>query len=325
MRLILHLANLFLRGTALMLGLVAAVMGLACLGGAFSVKLDALTHVAPVWLVLGLAGMTLACIFARDGERRAVMGLAAVGVLSTAVLIVPEVLSALHRPAKPIPGQTVKLIQFNVWGENNNPKATADWILAQNADVVMIEEGGGSAFPIVRALGKAYPNHLTCRDRHGCDTWIFSRWPLLAHRSFTEDKLPLFGAWATLDHPKGPFTVAATHFIWPFPGGPQQAQSRLLVKTLSPFPKDSLILTGDFNSTPWSWSLRRQDKALGLKRRTRALASWPSGEFSRVASAPFPILPIDHVYAGKVWKTVKVERGPKLGSDHRAVVITLTR
>ena len=325
MRMILHLANLFARGTALMLGVVAAITGLACLGGVFSDKLDALTHVAPIWLCLGLAAMVLAGLVSRDGERRAIISLAAVGVLSTALLIVPEVLSALHRPAKPVAGATVKVVQFNVWGENNNPKITADWVLAQKADVVMIEEGGGTAFPVVRALAKAYPHHLTCRDRQGCDTWIFSRWPLLAHRSFTEDNLPLFGAWATLDHPRGPFTVAATHFVWPIPAGRQQAQSRLLVKILSPFPKDTLIVTGDFNSTPWSFSLRRQDKALGLQRRTRALASWPSGEFSRVASAPFPILPIDQVYAGKAWKTVKVERGPSLGSDHRPVVVTLTR
>jgi endonuclease/exonuclease/phosphatase (EEP) superfamily protein YafD len=142
---------------------------------------------------------------------------------------------------------------------------------------------------------------------------------------FSQEGQALSGGWATVRHPNGAFTVAATHFGWPFPAGPQQAQSRRLVASLERFPHDTLILTGDFNSTPWSWSLRRQDKALGLERRTRALASWPSGAFSRVAHAPFPFLPIDHVYAGKAWKTVKVARGPVLGSDHRPVVVILSR
>lgn len=325
MRLILDLVLLLIRGTALMLGLVSALIGMACLGGAFSDKLDALNHVAPVWLCLGLAAMVLASLFARGAERKAVLALGAVGVLSITFLIGPELASTFRQPAKPAPGATIKLIQFNLWGENNAPQATADWLLAQNADIIQVEEGSGNAFAITRALGQAYPHHTACRQRRGCDTWIFSRWPLTDERNFLQDDPSLYGAWARIDHPGGAFTVAATHFVWPIPAGPQQAQSRLLGKILAPFPQETLIVTGDFNSTPWSWSLKRQDKALGLERRTRALASWPSGRFSRIASAPFPILPIDHVYAGKAWKTVKVERGPALGSDHRPVVVTLTR
>ena len=35
------------------------------------------------------------------------------------------------------------------------------------------------------------------------------------------------------------------------------------------------------------------------------------------------VLPIDHVYAGPGWRTVSVQRGPKLGSDHYPVIVTL--
>lgn len=325
MRLILHLASLLVRGTALMLGLVGAVLGLACLGGAFSDRLDALTHAAPVWLGLGVGGLLLSLAFARDAERRALAALAAVAIAANAVLIVPELLAAARPTAKAQPGRTLKLIQFNVWADNDDPAATLDWILAQKADLVMIEEGDDRARSIVVGLDRAYPHRTRCRFRYSCDSWIFSRWPIADQRAFGEDNLGLAGAWATLRHPDGDFTVAATHFLWPYPAGPQQAQSRTLVNTLARFPRDSLILAGDFNSTPWSFTLRRQDRALGLERRTRALASWPSGDFSRVARAPFPVLPIDHVYAGGAWKTVKVERGPVLGSDHRPVVVTLTR
>ena len=41
-------------------------------------------------------------------------------------------------------------------------------------------------------------------------------------------------------------------------------------------PTDDVIVAGDFNSTPWSFSLRRQDRWFGLERRTRALPSWPA-------------------------------------------------
>lgn len=326
MRVILHLANLFLRGTALMLCLVGAVTGLACLGGAFSNTLDALTHAAPIWLACGLAGLALALACSHDIERKALVGIGLVGMISILVLMAPELFSTLHRPAKPAKGEaTLKVVQFNLWADNHDPEATAAWLLKQNADIVVTEESGGAALPVLRALKKAYPYRIPCHVGYGCDTRIHSRWPVVAEHGFYEDDEGLVGAWATLRHPLGDLTVVGVHFVWPIPAGQWQAQSRMLARKLKPFPKDTLIVTGDFNSTPWSWGLRRQDKALGLERRTRALASWPNGAFSRVAKAPFPILPIDHVYAGKAWKTVKVERGPSLGSDHRPVVVTLTR
>ena len=134
----------------------------------------------------------------------------------------------------------------------------------------------------------------------------------------------LAGAWATWSSPQGPFTVVGVHYTWPFPAGPQQQMTLRLADVLEDFPKDRLIVSGDFNSTPWSFSLRRQDRLFGLERRTRALASWPAGRFSRLRiSMPFPVLPIDHVYAGDGWRTVSVKRGPKLGSDHYPVVVTL--
>ena len=38
---------------------------------------------------------------------------------------------------------------------------------------------------------------------------------------------------------------------------------------------------------------------------------------------PFPFLPIDHVYAGRDWRTVRVQRGPRLDSDHYPVIVRL--
>jgi endonuclease/exonuclease/phosphatase (EEP) superfamily protein YafD len=326
MSLILNLAGLFLRGTALMFGLVGAVAGLACWGGLFSDRLDALTHAAPIWLCCALAGLVLALAFSRNSERRALAGIATVGVAALLALMAPELLSTPRAPERPSAGAaTLKLVQFNLWAENRDPGDTAAWLVAQNADIVITEESGARAMPIVRALKKTYPYSSACPSLGGCDTRIFSRWPIVRNDHFVGYAERVTGAWATVRHPHGNFTVVGSHFSWPYPVGTWRRQSRLLTAGVAAFPKDSLIIAGDFNSTPWSWSLRRQDKALGLERRTRALASWPTGDFSRVASAPFPVLPIDHVYAGKAWKTVKVERGPSLGSDHRPVVVTLAR
>jgi endonuclease/exonuclease/phosphatase (EEP) superfamily protein YafD len=84
-----------------------------------------------------------------------------------------------------------------------------------------------------------------------------------------------------------------------------------------------MVLGGDFNSTPWSFQRRRDDQALGLIRRDRALWSWPTGEGQPRLPAPFPFLPLDHIYAGPGWATTSVRRGPRLGSDHYPIIVTL--
>jgi endonuclease/exonuclease/phosphatase (EEP) superfamily protein YafD len=324
MRLIVQLLSLLVRGTALMLGLVGAGMATACLGGVFSDRLDAFTHAMPLWLAMGVGAVVLGGFFARDSERWVMVGLGAATLVACGALMGPELWAAYKfKPSTEAPSD-LKIIQFNVWHENRSPKKSLDWLLAQDADVVVLEEGGGDALPVVKALRAEYP-FASCDKASRCETWIFSRKKMVVRGGMPSEMPYLSGSWATLADPKGPFTVVGVHYTWPIPAGPQQAQGRKLAGALEQFDRKSLILTGDFNSTPWSFTLKRQDKALGLRRWTLAMPSWPAGKFSRVAPAPAPFLPIDHVYAGDQWHAVKVERGPALGSDHRPMVVTFRR
>ncbi len=325
MDLLLRLLSLFFRGTGLMLGVVGAGFAVACLGGVFSDRLDAFTHLTPLWLAMGVGAIILGWIFARQGERGAIVGLGGAAVLACAILMGPELLAAAGAKRLASRPDDLKIIQFNIWHENETPELALRWLLDENADVVVIVEGGGMSGRAVKGLKAYYPFSVTCDGKKHCATMIFSRKRMLARNGFYPEGRELAGAWATLADPKGDFTVAGIHYVWPMPAGPQQQQGKRLVEAMARFDKSDTILTGDFNSTPWSFTLKRQDKALGLERRTRAIPSWPSGRFSRLANAPAPFLPIDHVYAGKAWKTVSVVRGPALGSDHRPIIVKLRR
>jgi len=134
------------------------------------------------------------------------------------------------------------------------------------------------------------------------------------------------GAWARFGEGGDGFTVVATHYTWPIPAGPQQAQSRRLSDFLNELDRSSLIVAGDFNSTPWSFALRRQDGRFALRRLTRGKFTWPTARFkSWGLASPLPFLPLDHVYVGKAWRATSVSLGPSLGSDHRPVVVMLER
>lgn len=326
MKPLLKLLSGLARAGALLLAAGCTAVLLAAQGGRFSDRLDILTHFTP-WLLAGaLVAVAVWALAGRQG--RLTPGLALVGGLSAMMLMGPELVAAAGQKRAPVDGPTLKIIQFNLWGRNRDPEATTRWILEEDPDIVVFQEGFARSGGVARALAGRYPHRTTCAEPRACSTMILAKRAPVAEGGLQAgvSEAKLSGAWATFKGSRGTYTVVGTHYTWPVPAGPQQQQTLRLAKVLEAFPKESLIVVGDFNSTPWSFSLRRQDRLFGLERRTRALFTWPAGRFSgHDFAAPFPILAIDQVYAGSDWKTVAVRRGPALGSDHYPVVAQLTR
>lgn len=306
---------------ALALVVTGALAALAAHGGRVSDRLDVAAHFAPIQLWMVLAGAALTLLTPRSRLRAATVGIAAVGAPLALLLVWPELTRAESRaPAGAAADLT--LIQFNIWGgRNRDLEGTLDWLYAQDADVVVMQEVKPR---VLDAVARRGGYHVTCERRYRCETVILSKTaPLETGVPGVARRAHPSSARATLSLPDGSrFTLVGVHYTWPIPAGPQQAQGRKLSATLGEFAKDRLIVSGDFNSTPWSFSRRREDHAFGLERRTRMLFSWPANR-SGGAASPLPFLPIDHVYAGPAWRTVSVERGPRLGSDHYPVVVRL--
>ncbi|MHB8529437.1 MAG: endonuclease/exonuclease/phosphatase family protein [Caulobacteraceae bacterium] len=318
-----------LRAFAFLLACASALFALASIGGAFSDRLDVLTHFTPFYLVGGIAALTLALICGAGQGWREGLFFSVIAIAVPAAMMAPDLLAAVIAPRAAPSGQVLKIIQFNLWSENRDPAGTAAWIARQDADVVVVEEAvdGGALVPA--ALAHLYPYQTRCTPRPACTTLILSKVPPTSAGAFPSPDYDSLhsGAWASFGAGEAAYTVVGTHLTWPFPPGLQRAQAQRLVTDLAPLDKRSLVLAGDFNSTPWSFTLRRLDAGLGLIRRTHAVFSWPArtyGHRHRLVT-PFPLLPIDHVFAGQGWKTVSVRRGPRLGSDHFPVVVVLAR
>ena len=308
-----------LTGLMLLIAIGCAGWAFAAQGGRWSARLDVLTHFLP--MILGVAAITvLYAIFAEPLlAKLALVGFGGAGMVLAGWLIAPEYL-ARRAPdaAADTPGQ-IKVIQLNAWRGNRDPEGTVRWLLAQDADIIVLQEAD-IVGPLLK-LRSAY--HASC---DGCPVVIFSKAkPDVLHTPTPDDKrLGAPTAGVTLRDAQGEFTVIGTHYTWPVHGGLQQSQSRSLARLLAGFPTQRLILTGDFNSTPWSFSRRRDDAMFGLERLTRGMFTWPARNIPKHGrGTPFPLLPIDHVYAGSGWRTVKVERGPRTGSDHYPVIVIL--
>lgn len=315
------------RAILLLAAFLTLAIGLLAWGGVVNAALDGLTHFAPFGLLLAGACGVFAGLF-DAGRRPGFLRLAGGAAFAWGLLMVPELMAAVSGWRTEPAGPGVKIIQFNVWGDDLQAERKLAWLRGQGADVIVLEEVSPASGPILDGLRDLYPYQVTCEKRpYPCSVMILARRSAQAEGHFSgKGPWQANTAWARFASPEGPFTVMGVHMVWPTPDGHQQRQQKTLAAQAKAFDARTLIVAGDFNSTPWSFSLRRLDKALGLPRRTRALASWPSGQFTRFhLTAPMPAFPIDHIYAGPAWRTVRIDRGPNLGSDHFPIVVTLTR
>ncbi len=287
----------------------ALAAGLAQLGRR-SLVWDVLAHAAPFYLGGGLIALAAALLF-HDRYRTfgLISGLAA--VIAAGLLMAPEYLRETG-PAAPRSAPTIKVIQFNIWGGAGGVERPAAWLAAERPDVVIVEETNRQ---VLDALVQTTGMHLTIGRSN---VVILSRDPPVSQvLPIGDADGPMGMVGAVLRSAGRNYTVLGVHYPWPTERD-RLGQAEPLIRIIRGFPSATTIVSGDFNSAPWSFARQREDRAFGLIRRTRALYSWPANRH-----LPFPILPIDHVYAGSGWATVKVERGPNLGSDHYPVVVTL--
>lgn len=305
-----------------------AALSLGALAGAFSPRLDLLTHFTPIYLALGVVGLATSFLAPRR-VRGTSIGLAVLTVLACGALMVPEYAARLADRAPTNAADQLKVLQFNAYGGYGQDRsAAADWIVAQNPDVIVLEEAGGLDVPVA-AKGGYYVNFGSTAamilgrskavSNNAPDWGIISALP-------PEKRFYALVSRASFRDRHGSYTVMGVHRPWPMHTAQTAAHAAELRQLLATYGASTAIVAGDFNSTPWSYDLRRLDRSLPVTRRTRAVFSWPAALISHnKIPTPIPLLPIDQVYAGSAWKTVKVERGPNLGSDHYPVVVTLAR
>lgn len=298
--------------------LTCATAAVASWLGRESLRFDVLAHFAPIWFAVGVVGL-LASLILRGGDRVLFVGAGLVAVVAASGLILPELIrSTGPKAGKDAPGQ-IKVIQFNVWHHNRGYAAIVDWLAREDADIVILEE----TTPGLRtALAARQRWRIACPE---CEVMILARRAPVSTapvRTVTKSQGPLTRA--TYRDDLGEFTVLGVHYAWPTDPDVQQLQEQRLAEVIGKFPRSRTIVAGDFNSAPWSFSRRRWDREFGLFRRDRALPTWPGRQANRFRwLGLFSFLPIDHVYAGDGWATVSVRRGPRLGSDHYPVVVTL--
>ncbi len=79
-------------------------------------------------------------------------------------------------------------------------------------------------------------------------------------------------------------------------------------------------MTGDFNSTPWSWPVRRLLSSTDLLNSQVGFGLQPS--FSAETNLLLRV-PIDHLFHSPALEVTDRQLGPPLGSDHFPLIVDL--
>lgn len=292
----------------------AVLLALAAWGGAFSPLLDGLNHFAPIWLLASL-GAGLACFLIGARGWAAYCLLAA---LAHGAIMAPEFLRPTSPRATGASERTIRVVWLNTWMGSRPTEEVLHYLATSGADFVLVSELHDEGQEGFRRLREAYPTMIRCEGGHECNTMVFAKRPALDQ----ETNPGLRASVGEFDVDGARLRLIAAHLARPNPPAGQQREFQALAETIGDAPED-VILAGDFNSTPWSFALRRFDEASGLECLTRALPTWPAQAWTRLrlpAIAPF--LPIDHVYSGSRWRLVSLRRGPRTSSDHYPIEAT---
>lgn len=293
--------------------------------GEASWLLDLTSHFRIQYLFTALILLVLSTLLHPSNKN--LSGALAVTVVINALVLWPYLFPSQPKNAKNTPADFT-VLQLNLWQSNDTCQETLDWVLSVDANIVAMQEVDANCFP---ALAKenfqtAYPYQVHAPQSR---IMLASKTPLESRIEFASkaNKAIIIADTKIDDHP---LRLMTTHTQSPSKGAEASAnQLEHLQKLaqLSNTAPDSLVVLGDFNTTPFSHAYRTlinnsnlQDTMAAYGLKPSFPARCPVKQFPHKPNFPFALIPIDHIlYQGNI-APLERKTGPRLGSDHYPII-----
>jgi len=256
-------------------------------------------------------------------------------------LVASYYLYTLHQPFVPKPlsqdkNSSLKLIQFNLNFENRRMDEVVAYLKYSSADIITLQEVTTShqmrlealkeenfsiefsqEYPYVGWKKGAYPYQRYCEFSSVGAVAILSKHQFNIEKSACLHKQGLL--WSEVKVNEKHINIVSIHTYWPYPfKQPEQVQD---IKPIFAHIKTPTIVAGDFNTVPWSHTVKEIEKASNTK--IIEGLRWTIELKDQLPNFPYIKLPIDHVLISKEFETVGIYVDKNLGSDHFPVVTTL--
>ncbi|MFT4148096.1 MAG: endonuclease/exonuclease/phosphatase family protein [Micrococcaceae bacterium] len=230
--------------------------------------------------------------------------------LVAALMFIPQLLPTKANTAS----NALTVATSNIDADNKDPQAAVQSIIAQNADLVGIEELEGTAGEeVVSAMNAAYPyNHVFGTVA------LWSKYPITDGEA--ADMPTNYGRVLTseVDLPQGKTQVYVSHMGSYRPSEHAQRDEMLdqISQVMKTDPNDKAIIMGDFNASTYDSHFQE------------VLHAWPETKnehFGMGFTWPtfFPATKIDHVFY-KGFTNGTSHTFTAQGSDHKAIKATIS-
>lgn len=210
-----------------------------------------------------------------------------------------------------------KLVLCNVLSSNPTPTRVRDFLLQEQADLVVLLEIQPDWLPLLAPVLDQYAGQVLLPHRRGnFGMAVLSRRPLTNTRVLDGETMPIILADTEVAGKK--LHVVGAHPIPPV--GAEQAARRngqigQVGKYLQSCPRPFALL-GDLNNTPWSPSLAPiRDVSVTARAGFGLHSSWPTNLPAWLR------IPIDQCYVSEGVRVVDFRLGPDVGSDHFPIVV----
>ncbi len=344
MRVILGLLRFF----AALLILASALPAILALFGFAVPQFDLFNHLQLLLFFGTLAGAILALLLFGPWWR----AFAVLGFLASAWTFVPEWLSSLAPRQAVSDTTTVKVMTHNIFGLNYDLQRVNDAIRAEDPDIVALQEFFPEQAGLGELLADRYPYSVRCQGGKRANLGLYSKLPFSEEMAAGECPENAQGTQRTAHIIAGftlsngtSFSLMTTHMDWPYPIERQRDEFATAAAAANAI-EGPLLVVGDFNSTPWSYTMKSFEAATGLTRETRNVITYPKlftvppGVSRRLPFLPIepktcfgdcgadllrtaPFLPLDQVFQRGLIVS-ELHTGASTGSDHLPVIFTFS-
>lgn len=209
------------------------------------------------------------------------------------------------------------LLQLNLYYVNQTPQKVFDLISRIKPDILTFNELSRKWQKRLTALESEYPYSYHCPEWTTIGgSIIYSRLPMSDKKGSCQNYASLALKDITIEGKV--ITIGAAHLRWPWPAsGPRQVDD--LKPVLEHIPNDVLI-AGDFNSTSWTWLVRRFANYGNLKIIRYTGASWMY-RMLPTSLAKYFGLSIDNAMVKGNINILDMRPLEQVGSDHLPLLI----
>lgn len=223
-------------------------------------------------------------------------------------------------------GKAITFATFNKYYGNARVNDIAPYLANKNVDVVALQETQPEeAQRIAQQLGFDYVfSSRRFATAAGTVTALLSRFPFESAETIElATGHPVVRA-VTATPRSGNVVFYSVHLPGPFSRSLYEKRNLVTLSLAEKLQQETLptVVGGDFNTTSFSPSLRSFNNAVGATLRPVATENWPACSWYGFGS---PLcLRIDHMYVPKNTKLKSFVIAPDLGSDHRALIVTMS-